>query len=208
MKYFILIVFISIKIYAFISNTDITPWGMEKKSYMNIEILDQKVISFDKIDNKYFSEISDIAYDKKKNIFYMVSDEGYLFTLKAKFKNNKIISLRPISGAIIKKSKKRHFTRIQRDAEGVTLDSKNRLIISFESRPKIGIFNKNGVLQRLYKLPYKLRYRKNLRHRNRSMESVAYHPKYGVISANEYPIKKQNKKNTKYIFSKRKRVEV
>jgi len=195
MKYFLLIVFFSsIKIYAFIYDTDITPWGIDKKSYMDIEILDQKILSFDTINGKKFSEISDITYDKEKNIFYMVSDEGFLFTLKAKFKHSKIILLNPISGAMIKKSKTRNFTRIQRDSEGITLDSKNRLIISFESRPKIGIFYKNGILKRLYKLPYKLKHRKNLRHRNKSMESVAYHPKYGLISANEYPIKKQDKK--------------
>ena len=194
MKFFILIIFASIKIYALMSDTDISPWGINKKSYMNIEILDQKVISFDNIEGKKFSEISDLTYDKKRNIFYMVSDEGYLFTLKVRFKNDKIVSLNPLSGAIIKRTKKRNFTRIQRDSEGVTLDSKNRLIISFESRPKIGIFNKNGILQRLYKLPHQLRYRKNLRHRNKSMEGVAYHPKYGIISANEYPIKTQDKK--------------
>jgi len=43
---------------------------------MHIRILDQKKLSFNRINGVKFSELSDLAYDRKTKILYMVGDKG------------------------------------------------------------------------------------------------------------------------------------
>ena len=47
---------------------------------------------------------------------------------------------------------------------------------------------------RKYQLPKKLRDSKNYRSRNKSLEALAWHPKYGTLTAAEWPLKKDDKK--------------
>ena len=141
-------------------------------------------------ENATFAEISDLAYDSKSSILYMVSDKGALFTFKAKFSENNF-TLSPIAAYKLKTSKGKRLKRWKRDSEGLTLDSKNNLYISFEGKPKIALFRKNGIKIKNIKLPKVLKKAK-LRSRNKSLESLIWHPKYGLLTALEYPDKKSD----------------
>ena len=181
---------------AGVFGANIVPQNVDKNK-LGIRILDQKELSFLEVDGVKFSEISDLAYYKKTNSLYMVSDEGKLFEFKAVF-TDKIKILEPVrAGKLLKKNGKK-FKKWRRDSEGMTLDGKGRLLISFEEKAKIGWFHKNsdkyGRMIRKYKLPKKLRKIKNFRSKNKSLEALAWHPRYGILTAAEWPLKRDSKK--------------
>ncbi|BAF71027.1 esterase-like activity of phytase family protein [Sulfurovum sp. NBC37-1] len=196
MKILFVVLILGQMLAAGVFGANIVPQKMDKEK-LGIRILDQKELSFLEIDGVKFSEISDLAYDKKAKSLFMVSDEGKLFEFKAVFAD-KIKRLEPQrAGRLLKKNGKK-FKKWRRDSEGMTLDRKGRLLISFEEKPKIGWFHKNsdkyGRLIKKYELPKKLRSMKRFRSKNKGMESLAWHPKYGILTALEYPPKGVDKK--------------
>ncbi len=194
---FLLLLFLSCSIVSAGSfSANIVPQDPDR-SAQGIKILDQKQLSYNHIDGIKFSEISDLAYYKKTNSLFMVSDEGKLFEFKAVF-TDRITELTPIrSGNLLKKHGEK-FKKWRRDSEGMTLDGHGRLLISFEEKPKIGWFHKNsnkyGRLIRTYRLPKKIRKVKNFRSKNKGLEALAWHKKYGIVTASEWPVKKDKKK--------------
>ncbi|MCD6212135.1 MAG: esterase-like activity of phytase family protein, partial [Sulfurovum sp.] len=175
---------------------DITP-SKKDHVFMGIKILDQRQLVFQNINDVKFSEISDLAYYPKNQKLFMISDEGKLFIFKAKF-GDKIELLEPKDAVKLRKKNAKKFKKWRKDSEGLTLDNRGRLLISFEGRAKIGWFHKNsaqyGQMIKKYRLPKELQDPKNYRSRNKSLEALAWHPKYGVLTAAEWPLKKYHKK--------------
>ena len=189
---------------AGVFSVDIAPPHQNNDS-MGIRILDQKRLSFDKIQGNKFAELSDLAYHAKTKILYIVSDKGKLFAFNAQFSNT-IALLEPLSSTLLKNKKGQALRSWKRDGEGLALDGKGRLLISFEGQAKIGWFHKNskkyGNLIRKYTLPRKLQNTKNYRSKNKSLESLAWHKRYGILTATEWPLKKNDKKqHTVYALS-------
>jgi len=181
---------------AGVFSINILPEVQDSKK-IGIRILDQKELSFLEIDGVKFSEISDLAYYRKTDSLFMVSDEGKLFEFKAVFAN-KISKLVPLKAGELRKKNGKKFKKWRRDSEGMTLDGRGRLLISFEEKPKIGWFHKDtekyGQLIHKYTLPKKLRKVKNYRSKNKGLEALAWHKHYGILTAAEWPLKKENKK--------------
>jgi hypothetical protein len=181
---------------ANIFSVNIMP-ALKENHFMGIKILDQKQLSFPHINGIKFSEISDVAYCQRSKKLYLVSDEGKLFTFNARF-TEKIEELQSVSAVELRKKNAKKFKKWRRDSEGMTLDDKGRLIISFEEKAKIGWFHKNsnkyGRMIRKYKLPKKLRDSRNYRSKNKSLEALAWHSEYGILTAAEWPLKKDDKK--------------
>ena len=140
-----------------------------------------------------FSEISDLAYDLREKQLYLVSDEGKLFVFDASF-SNKIETLHPLSSVTLVKNNGKKFKKWRKDSEGLALDNKGHLYASFEGRPKIGRFDQKGRMVKQYTLPKKLRNPNNYRSRNKSLEALTWHPRHGLLTATEWPLKHKNKK--------------
>ncbi|MBT8343910.1 MAG: esterase-like activity of phytase family protein [Sulfurovum sp.] len=174
------------------SNTQITP-TLNATQFRGITFLDQKILSYNIIDGLKFSEISDLAYNKTEKKLYLVSDEGKLFVFDALFAD-KIEILNAVSGVPLVKNSGKKFQRWRRDSEGLTINDKGELYASFEGRAKIGRFDQKGRMVKQYTLPEKLRNPKNYRSRNKSLEALTWHPKYGLLTATEWPLKHKNKK--------------
>lgn len=177
------------------ARVDISPYDVDTDHYMKIRILDQRSLSYPNIDGHHFFGISDLAYDRKKRRLYMIADQkGKLFVFRAVF-GKKIETLKPLYAVKLVGKRGKEFRRWRRDSEGMTLDRKGRLLISFEGRAKIGRFNDKGVMLKQFRLPPKLLNVKNYRSRNKSLESVALHPKYGLLTASEWPLKRDKPKD-------------
>lgn len=178
-------------LYGGMVSVNIAP-KLEDGKFMGIKILDEKELSFGQIDGIHFSELSDMAYNAKTEILHMISDKGLLFSFATKF-TDKITSLKPLRAAKLKNKRGKRFKKWKRDSEGMVLDGKQRLFISFEGKAKVGYFHKNsakyGQLIRKEKLPAILRDSKNYRNKNKSLESLAWHPKHGLLTATELPLK-------------------
>jgi len=200
------LIFLSV-LHAGISAINIAP-HLDNNRFMGIRILDQKKLSYGRIDGVKFAELSDVTYDKQTGILYFVGDKGSLFSFQAKF-TDKIELLTPLDAKKLCNKKGKRFKKWKRDSEGLTLDGKRKLLISFEGKAKIGWFHKNskkaGCLIKKYKLPKVLKQSKNYRSTNKSLESLAWHPHYGVLTATEWPLKKDDmKKQTIYALSGKK----
>lgn len=176
-----------------ILNTEIAPVE-NTTQFEGITLLDQKILLFKEIRGLKFSEISDLAYDLKEKKLYLVSDEGKLFVFDASF-SNKIKTLSPISSVNLVKSNGEKFKKWRKDSEGLALDNKGHLYASFEGRAKIGRFDQKGRMVKQYTLPKKLRNPKNYRSRNKSLEALTWHPKHGLLTATEWPLKDEHKKD-------------
>ncbi len=175
----------------------ITPQHLSS-SYMNIRLLDSVALNASSIDSLPITELSDIAWDEDENILYAISDEGLLYSLQLVIKNTKLQTLEVISAKQLKDINGIPLTGNYRDSEGLTLlNSSNKkkgdsqLIISFENRPRIARFTTQGQLLTNIKIPQKISKKKFFRHKNNALESVINHPKYGILTAAEKPIKNQ-----------------
>jgi len=170
---------------------------------MGIEILDQKDIAFSTLQGVKFAELSDVAYDANTQMLYFISDKGLLYTFHADF-SDKIDKLIALSATKLKTKKGKRLKKSKRDSEGLTLDGQHRLLISFEGDAYIAWFHKNSVKLgrhiKNYTLPKCLKKEKNYRSRNKSLEALAWHFKYGVLTALEWPLKDDDKK-TQTIYS-------
>ncbi len=179
---------------------NMAPYGVETQPYMKIRILDQRSLTYSDIDGHHFFGVSDAAYDAKNKRLYLVTDQkGKLFVFHAVF-GSKIETFKPLHAFELRGKGGKAFRRWRRDSEGMTIDDKGKLLISFEGRAKIGHFDTRGRMLRAYRLPPKLLNVKNFRSRNKSLESVALHPEYGVLTASEYPLKR-NPKRSQTIYS-------
>ncbi|MDM5272440.1 esterase-like activity of phytase family protein [Sulfurovum sp. zt1-1] len=187
----ILFAFFSV-LYAEIRSVDITP-RFKSDQYSGIKILDQKYLSYKQIGGYGFSELSDLTYDPKEKKLFMISDEGRLFTFHAMF-SDKIDVLKPISATLITKENGKKFKKWRRDSEGICLGAKGGLLISFEGKPRLGLFREDGQRIKTYTLPKPLRNAENYRSQNKSLEALARHPWYGALMVAEWPLKKDHKK--------------
>jgi len=207
MKFFLFFFFSFIMLDAGVSEAKITP-DQYKKRFMDIEILDQKQLLFTDVKGVKFAELSDLAYEEGTKTLYLVGDKGSLFSFQASF-SDKIEGLEALDAVRLKNKKGKDLRKWKRDSEGVTLDADGKLFISFEGEAKIASFHKDGEhygsMIGKYKLPKVLRSTTHYRSKNKSLESVAWHPKHGILTATEWPLKKYDKKKqTIYALSGKK----
>jgi hypothetical protein len=172
---------------------DIRPEGMQKpgghkKSRIGpIRLLDQRELLFESVKGLHFAEISDLAYLPGRHWLFMVSDEGKLFRFRARF-GEKIRELEPLAAEKIRKKNGKKLKKRRRDSEGLTLDGRGRLFVSFEGKPRIARLSYDGRIFAYLPLPRALASAKNFRGRNKELEALTWHPRYGLVTAAEYPL--------------------
>ncbi len=178
---------------AEIYRANICPSGYGSDRVGSIRILDQKELIYPEISGKHFSEISDLAYLKDRHWLFMLSDEGKLFRFRARFAET-IRELTPLDANTLRKSNGKKLKRWRRDSEGMTFDGRGWLYVSFEEKPRIARIAYDGRILRYLPLPSALDKMKKFRNKNKGLEALAWHPKYGLLTAAEYPVKKSSAK--------------
>ena len=174
----LLLFIFSLTLHAELLEYKITPKNYTPK---NVKIIDTKEFKTD------LSEFSALAYDGK--ILYIVSDKGYMYHFKLTLENKKIKGLKLLK-----------TIKLKGDSEGAVCIGKN-IAISFERKPKIVLYTKNGTKIKNIKLPKNLNNIKNYQSKNKALESVAYSKKYGFTTAPEKPLF-HKKKHTIYTTKK------
>lgn len=166
---------------------DIFPKRYAPSDIRGIRILDAKTISFKPIEEMAFTDISALAYDVQRGLFAL-SNKGYLFKLDLQIEQKKIKGLELKEAHALRTKKGKRLKKKKRDAEGMAL-SEEGLIISFERRPKVSLYDFKGTKVKNYPLPQKLQDIDNYTRANKALESVTKHPLFGVITAPEAPLK-------------------
>jgi hypothetical protein len=167
----------------------------------SIEFLDTKVLKNPTIEGLKFTEISDIAYDKTKNIFYALSDRGRIFTLKIDIDGEKIENISYLDVKTLKGKHGKKLTKRYKDSESLAL-VKDKILVSFEGKSRIVKYDKNIDYIKKLKLPNDL---KNFIYQDYSrdgFEALTYSKKYGFITAREKPYWNQKAKGYHAIFGK------
>jgi hypothetical protein len=170
----------------------ITPDSVHNGNFMGIKILDSRTIDISRIDGEKFYGISGLAYDKNSKVLYMLNDRSRLFTFNIGIENSKIKSLKPLHGYRVKDRFGRKFLKSRSDSEGLALVG-DELLVSFERYPRILRLDLhgNGDGKKRVILPKRLRSIKNYLGINGALEALTYHPKYGILTAAEYPLRDQ-----------------
>jgi len=163
-------------------------------SFAYFKILQE--LNLNDIDVPNFSEISDLAYNPKEHKLYMISDKGRLFIFRAYFDNK--VHLKYLSQTPLKNKKGKKLKGKKRDSEGLVF-AKNSLYASFERKLRVAKLLEDGRVVKKIKLPKALKKAKP-RGSNKMLEALAYHPKYGFLTALEYA-QKGRKKCSQQIFS-------
>ena len=173
-------------------NAEIKP---ESLAQSGIRIIDQQSLFYPRKYTIPFSEISDLAYDKRLEKLYMIGDKGYFYTFSAQFTPQNMV-LKYLQGYKITEAKKLSAAY---DIEGLAQNNKGDLFASFERTPRISRLSKTGYLSDNQVLPSELSKKNNYHSANKIFEALAWHPRYGLLTAGEYPLhKKPNTQQTIY----------
>lgn len=142
-------------------------------------------------------ELSGLAWDEDEQILYAISDRGgRLFHLKLQLAGNEIQDIQPLYATLLKKTNGKRLKHI--DAEGLTVLNANNgkhgdteLVIATEGEVQLLRFTPDGILKSKLPLPKDLRDLAAYHGYNQALESVDYHPRFGFITAPEFPLKTQ-----------------
>lgn len=151
--------------------------------------LDARTVRFDAPGGIPFTELSDLAFDARSGLLYAVSDQGYLYTMELRMEDDRIADLQLRSAVPLREHSGEVLKGKRSDAEGLSL-SPEGLLVSFERRPRIACFAFDGRERREHELPKPLRKKRAYLGSNKMLESVVWHPRYGVITAPEKPLAK------------------
>ncbi len=163
--------------------------------YMQIQLLGSVALKSFKYNSIPVYELSGIAWDNDEQLFYAVSDEGFLYHLKPTLINNKLSDMEVVFATQLKDANGLPLSGKYSDSEGLSIINNSNgekedsvLVISFENKPRISRYSPNGKMLSSVQTPKYLHKKKYFRHKNKALESVAVHPKYGIITASEYPL--------------------
>ncbi len=163
--------------------------------YMQIQMMGSLALKASTFNSIPVHELSGIAWDEDEKLLYAVSDEGLLYHLTLTLRNNKLSDLSVIFATQLKDVNGLPLSGKYDDSEGLSLINANNgkkgdseLIISFEKKPRIARYSPKGTIVANVRTPKKIHKKKYFRHKNKALESVAVHPKYGIITAAEYPL--------------------
>lgn len=166
------------------------------KTYSQVKLLSQFTIPRRVVNGHVINEISGLAWDQDEQLLYALSDHGLLFHFKMSIEVDTIKAVDPVFVAVLVDNKGKPIK--VRDSEGLfalnTNNSKKgdtQLAISFEHGPRIFRFTPQGRQVGTVSIHKDLQKAKNYRASNSMLESVAYHPKYGFITAPERSLKGQ-----------------
>ena len=189
-KLLLLITFLTITtLQSRLINYDIRPDDLNTNKHMGITILDSKQLKFKKYKGYEVEELSALAASKKR--LYALDDKGKLYTFKIKIKNNKIKKLKLRNIAKLKDKNGNKLTKKDRDSEGLVYVN-GGLLVSFEKNPRVENYSLKAKELNKMKINKKLRDIDKYHSDNTALEALAYNYKYGVVTAPESPLKKQN----------------
>lgn len=160
-------------------------------TYMELGLRGTLELANDEINGLKLTELSGLAWDEDERLLYAVSDKGYLFHLRPTIANNTLIRVTPLSAHRLQSkplsSKDSEGLAILNGNNGITGDT--QLVISFEGKPGIARFSPEGKLLANYTLPTLLKNANNYYEPNKALEAVTVHPRFGIITAPEWPLK-------------------
>ena len=165
--------------------------------YMGVRLLGVLKLDPVVVDGLAIEALSALAWDEDEAILYALSDRGALFHFLLHFDEQGLLSdaralhayrLRDVQGRPLQGRWADSEGMVARNADnGVYGDTE--LAVSFERVPRVLRFTPQGEAVGAVALPSRLRTATNYRSANRMLESLAWHPQHGLLSAPEQPFR-------------------
>ncbi len=149
------------------------------------------------VDGRAAVELSGLAWDQDEGLLYAVSDDGFLAHLRPRFDRDghlagaDLVATFPLQGP-----EGRPLAREEQDSEGLAIRNGDNglrgdtvLAVSYEVRPRIWLHRPDGGYLEALDLPAPLRDAGNYTGRNAALESLAWSPRLGWITAPQIRLK-------------------
>lgn len=157
-----------------------------------LQTLDSLLLPFESAGGTRIDELSGLAWDEDEQLLYAVSDRGVLHHLRLRLADRRIAELEPVFSISLQTTLQDGSGRGLRNAEGLaTINGENgvtgdtELLIAFEDGPMIGRFTPLGRQIAEVTLPEPLADASRYSEENSRLESVAFDPRHGVLTAPE-----------------------
>jgi hypothetical protein len=144
------------------------------------------------------TELSGIAWDEDEQTLYAVNDQGSLFHLRLAFADGRLVGAHLVQALRLQGEGAQPLRRRDVDAEGLAvlngddgLRDNSELVVSFERWPRIERYRPDGRRIGVYRLPEALRSRETYAEPNQALEAVTVHPRFGILTAPERPLRSQ-----------------
>lgn len=142
-------------------------------------------------------ELSGLAWDEDEQLLYAVSDKGNVVHFRLKLDGDAITANEPIYAAALVDPEEKGSRRERFNAEGLTVQNASNgkpgdsvLVVSLESaQPSIVRFSPAGAKLGALPVPAPANDLRNYRKDKQGLESVAYHPEHGLMTAPESPLR-------------------
>ncbi len=164
--------------------------------YMEMRLLGTVKIPDNPVDGIRVDEMSGLAWDEDEQILYALSNRGKLFHLEPIFAGGILVDVKVRAAIRLRTRYGRKLKKPRRDTEGLALLNGNNgkkgdseLLISFERTPKIARFDNRGYEIAALPLPPPLDDADRYDTTNHGLESVTVHPRHGIITAPEVPLR-------------------
>jgi len=139
--------------------------------------------------------LSALAWDTDEQLLYALSDLGVIFHLLPRDDDDGYLAdVRVIAAHPLRDDRGRPLAGLRADSEGLALRNADNgiagdseLAVCFERRPRILRYSPHGQLLGAVALPARLRDQRAYRQDNRGLESLAWLPRYGYVTAPEQP---------------------
>lgn len=165
-------------------------------SYMGIRLLGTVELLQQSIDGLPLVELSALAWDEDRKLLYAASDNGYLYHLQPRFEDGMLVGVSAVAGFQLMN---RHGQRLRgkfADSEGMLLlngadgdPDTAELLICFERRPRVSRFTPQGRWLGDVAIPPLLAQRGTYTTENKALEGIANHPRWGLLTAPEWPLR-------------------
>lgn len=162
---------------------------------MGIRVLDAKRLAFVRVDGLAMVELSGLAWDHDENVLYALSDHGRIFHIRLDLADDKLNEVEFIAAFPLRDPQGRLLRGTSADSEGIALKNHRNgqpgdteLVISFEREPRVQSFTPQGHWQSTFALPETLSNPNGYRSRNKALEGLTIHPRFGVLVAPEWPL--------------------
>ena len=140
-------------------------------------------------------ELSALAWSEDEQLLYAISDHGSVFHFRPIFQGDKLAGVDLLNAYALRSSSSEKLSYPWSDSEGLYLRNgangkpdDDQLLVSFENRPRLQWHRPDGTWIRGEPLPGWMQDPASYFRRGKALESVAIHPRYGVITAPEYPL--------------------
>ncbi|MEE4375921.1 MAG: esterase-like activity of phytase family protein [Candidatus Competibacteraceae bacterium] len=158
----------------------------------NVRLLGALRLANITVDDQTLGGLSGLAWDNDAGLLYALADNAQLFQLSPVFNGGHLTAVQVVAAHQLRDRNNRPLTPPWADAEGLAIANgangvpgDSRLAVSFERKPRVVWYTPTGKRLAEEILPPVLQNITRYAGPNKALEALAFHPRWGLITAPE-----------------------